>query len=178
MELRSATPDDAALLRYWDEQPHVIAADPNDDWAWEAKLQRSPDWREQLIAEVGVRPVGFIQIIDPAREDSHYWGDVPPGLRAIDIWIGEANDLGRGYGTAMMGLALERCFRDAAVSAVLIDPLASNVRAHRFYERLGFEFVERRHFGDDDCFVYRLTRSQRNPDIQLGAPAAAAERRG
>jgi aminoglycoside 6'-N-acetyltransferase len=42
---------------------------------------------------------------------------------------------------------------------VLIDPLASNTRAHRFYERLGFEFVERRRFGADDCFVYRLPRA-------------------
>jgi len=26
------------------------------------------------------------------------------------------------------------------------------------YERLGFRFVERRRFGEDDCFVYRLDR--------------------
>jgi aminoglycoside 6'-N-acetyltransferase len=43
-----------------------------------------------------------------------------------------------------------------AAAAVLIDPLASNTRAHRFYGRLGFRFVERRRFGQDDCFVYRL----------------------
>ena len=42
----------------------------------------------------------------------------------------------------------------------LIDPLASNERAHRFYERLGFAFVERRQFGADDCFVYCLERSR------------------
>jgi aminoglycoside 6'-N-acetyltransferase len=35
--------------------------------------------------------IGFVQIIDPAREESHYWGDAPGGLRAIDIWIGEAD---------------------------------------------------------------------------------------
>ena len=57
-----------------------------------------------------------------------------------------------------MSLAMDRCFADPAVTAVIIDPLASNTRAHRFYERLGFRFVERRAFGDDDCFVYRLLR--------------------
>lgn len=41
----------------------------------------------------------------------------------------------------------------------LIDPLASNTRAHRFYERLGFQCIDRRWFGEDDCFVYRLNRS-------------------
>lgn len=58
-----------------------------------------------------------------------------------------------------MQLVLERCFSDPSVMAVLIDPLASNTRAHRFYERLGFEFVEHRRFGADDCCVYRLARA-------------------
>ena len=153
-------PSDAPLLRRWDEAPHVVASDPNDDWGWESELVRSPDWREQLIAEVDGRPIGFVQIIDPAREESRYWGDIGANLRAIDLWIGDAADLGRGYGTRIMQLALERCFADPAVRAVLIDPLASNTAAHRFYERLGFRFVERRRFGADDCFVYRLDRPE------------------
>jgi len=158
IKLRTANLDDLELLRRWDEQPHVVVADPNDDWGREVELGRSPDWREQLIAELDGRPIGFMQIIDPQLEDSHYWGDVPPGLRAVDIWIGEEADLGTGYGTEMMHLALTRCFESPSVSAVLIDPLASNDRSHRFHERLGFEFVERRRFGEDDCFVYRLER--------------------
>lgn len=160
MRLRPATPADVELLRHWDEQPHVIDSDPNDDWNWEVELHRNPDWREQLIAEVLGRPIGFIQIIDPAREESHSWGDCPNNLRAIDIWIGDAADLGRGFGTRMMQLALERCFADPAVEAVIIDPLFSNTRARRFYERLGFEFVARRRFGLDDCAVYRLDRAR------------------
>jgi aminoglycoside 6'-N-acetyltransferase len=156
--LRPAAPADLELLRRWDERPHVIASDPNDDWGWEDELGRSPDWRSQLIAEVDGRPVGFVQIIDPAREETRYWGEVEHNLRAIDLWIGEESDLGKGYGTTMMALALERCFAEPSVSAVLIDPLAANSRAHRFYERLGFRFVERRRFGKDECFVYRLDR--------------------
>jgi aminoglycoside 6'-N-acetyltransferase len=120
---------------------------------------RSPDWREHLIAEADGVPIGFMQIIDPLREDSHYWGDCPPGLRAIDIWIGEEASLGQGLGTEMMRMAIERCFTDPSVHAILIDPMASNARARRFYERLGFRFVEDRRFGDDDCAVYRLGRS-------------------
>jgi aminoglycoside 6'-N-acetyltransferase len=159
LTLRSARPGDAPLLRRWDDQPHVLASDPNDEWNWEVELTRAHDWREQLIAEIDGRPVGFLQIIDPAREDSHYWGDAPPDLRAIDIWIGEPTDLGRGYGTRMMHAALERCFASPDVSAVVIDPLESNVRARRFYERLGFVREGPRRFGDDECMVYRLTRA-------------------
>jgi aminoglycoside 6'-N-acetyltransferase len=158
--LRPATLNDLALLQHWDEQAHVVAADPNDDWGWEIELARDPAWREQLIAELEGRPIGFVQIIDPAEEDSHYWGEISPNLRAIDIWLGEERDLGKGYGTTIMGLAIAKCFAIPTVTAILIDPLASNTRAHRFYERLGFHKIDRRRFGDDDCFVYRLIRAE------------------
>lgn len=158
VNLRPATYADLNLLRHWDEQPHIINSDPNDDWGWEVELHRNPEWRKQLIAEIDGRPIGFIEIIDPAKEDSHYWGNVPANLRAIDIWIGEETDLGKGYGTQMMQLALAQCFFDPLVTAVLVDPLASNTRAHRFYERCGFRFVESRRFGDDDCLVYQINR--------------------
>lgn len=159
MQLRKATINDLSILRHWDRQQHVIDSDPNDDWNWELELAREPEWREQLIAEMDGKQIGFIQIIDPEKEESKYWGEVEPDLRAIDIWIGEEENLGKGYGSSMMKLALDRCFSDARVKAVLIDPLASNERAHRFYERFGFRFIERRKFGQDDCLVYRLDRN-------------------
>lgn len=156
--LRAATPADRALLEHWDRQPHVLASDPNDDWGWETELARHPGWREQLLAELDGRPIGFLQIIDPAREETRYWGEVAQNLRAIDIWIGEQADLGKGHGTRMMRLAIARCFADPGVAAILVDPLASNTRSHRFYRRLGFRPVERRRFGKDDCLVHRLER--------------------
>jgi aminoglycoside 6'-N-acetyltransferase len=158
MRLRPATPADIPLLRHWDTQPHVIASDPNSDWNWEVELLRTPPWRESFIAEVDGRPIGFLEIIDPEREDEHYWGDCGPGLRAIDIWIGEADMLGQGHGTVMMDLAIERCFAAPDVTAILLDPLASNERAQRFYRRLGFRHVEDRWFDDDRCAVHRLDR--------------------
>ena len=158
ISLRAATIEDLDLVCYWDEQPHVIASDPSDDWNWVVELRKTPPWREQLVAMLGDRPIGFVQIIDPRLEETHYWGEIGSGFRAIDIWIGEASDLGRGYGTKIMTLALIRCFTNPSVKSVLIDPLATNEKAHRFYERLGFEFVEQRQFGQDQCYVYQLHR--------------------
>lgn len=158
IEFRAANNQDIDLLIYWDQQEHVIASDPNDDWDWEYELNRSPDWREQLIALWNGTPIGVLQIIDPAREESHYWGAVGENKRAIDIWIGEAHNLGKGYGTQMMQLALERCFSHPEVVEVLIDPLESNTKAIRFYKRLGFQFVEKRQFGADKCEVYAIKR--------------------
>jgi aminoglycoside 6'-N-acetyltransferase len=158
IRLRKATIDDLDLLRRWDDEPGVVSSDPESDWNWPVELLREPDWREQLIAEKDGRSIGFVQIIDPVHEDGHYWGDVEENLRAIDIWIGAPSDRNQGHGSEIMRLALARCFAPTAVTAVLIDPLASNAAAHRFYERLGFVFVERRDFWGDDCFVYRLSR--------------------
>jgi aminoglycoside 6'-N-acetyltransferase len=173
LQLRRASAADLPLLRHWDTQRHVIAATGHDGaFDWETELPRNPQWRELLIGEINGRGVGFIQIIDPANEETHYWGDVEENLRAIDIWIGEDDDLGRGYGTQMMRLALARCFADAVVKAALVDPLISNRRAHRFYQRLGFRSVERRMFGNDDCIVYRLDRQQWRTAAASASPAA------
>lgn len=163
MQLRHAIPADAALLHAWDAKQHVIDASGDPDanaWDWDTEIPRDLAWRELLIAEEAGRAIGFMQVIDPCEEETHYWGDCAPNLRALDIWIGEEADLGRGYGGEMMRLAIARCFVDPKVTAILIDPLANNTRAHSFYERLGFRFVERRTFlGVDDCFVYRLDRA-------------------
>lgn len=160
VRLRRATPADRPVLEHWDTLSHVQYATGEDDsYDWATELPREVDWREILIAEEDGRPVGVVVIIDAAREETHYWGDVPPGEMAIDIWLGEVRDLGRGLGTQIMRQALDRCYADARVAAVLVDPLASNVRAIRFYERMGFEVVERRRFGSDDCFVMRHTRA-------------------
>ena len=61
--LRKAKPSDQPILEYWDQQEHVIASDPSDDWDWENELADEPIWREQLMAELDDRPIGFLQII-------------------------------------------------------------------------------------------------------------------
>ena len=170
--LRRATSADVPLLEQWDRAPHVIACttdDPNataafDGADWADEIAGASDVSYHLIAEVDGRPIGAMQVIDPAREPTHYWGDVEPDLRALDIWIGETDALGRGYGTAMMTQVIDDAFADPAVTAIIIDPLNSNVDAHRFYQRLGFRVVGRRMFDDDDCLVHRLERVEWSTD--------------
>lgn len=157
--LRPVQISDLNLLKYWDEKPHVIASNPNDKWDWKTELQNPSPGREQFIAQINGRPIGFMEITNPALDNSNYWDNVGNNnIRAIDIWLGEETDLGKGYGTKMMQLALAKCFAISNVTAVLVDPLANNLRAHRFYQRLGFQLVEKRKFGQDDCFVFRLDR--------------------
>ena len=166
LRLRRATLNDVALLEQWDTDPDVIAATTDDDAT--ERAFGGVDWREELghdsevsyhlIAEVDERPVGAMQICDPHLEPTHYWGDIEPNLRAVDVWIGAERDRNKGYGREMMRLAHEACFADPQVTAIMIDPLVSNTRAIAFYQRLGYLTVERRMFEDDDCLVLTLPR--------------------
>jgi aminoglycoside 6'-N-acetyltransferase len=164
--LRRATSADVRWLELWDDDPAVVACSTDDPLAtvafagidWAQELASQSDVYRYFIAELDGRPIGAINICDPHLEPTHYWGSIEPNLRAMDIWIGAAADRGKGYGGAMMRLALERCFRDNRVRAVVVDPLASNERAHEFYRRLGFKPIARRVFDDDDCLVHELNR--------------------
>jgi len=158
---RAAGSEDLNTLSAWDRKPHMISSSGvDDDWDWENQLPRSVSWREFWIYEIDGRPIGFVQIIDPKEEESHYWGDCEADLRAIDIWIGEEQFLGRGYGTEMMRHAIAHCFEEHRAKAILVDPMAHNTRAHRFYRRFGFEEVGPSRFGPDDCIVFRLDRQR------------------
>jgi aminoglycoside 6'-N-acetyltransferase len=180
LTLRRATLADVPTLERWDREPHIISATTDNtdaekafgDHDWSVEIPKQSDVDEYLIAELDGRPIGAMQVIDPHREPTHYWGEIEPDLRAIDIWIGDAADHGKGHGETMMRLAFQRCFADPAVTAIVIDPLASNTRAHKFYQRIGFVPVGRQMFGEDDCLVHRLSREAwqaRFPDdSQLG----------
>lgn len=177
VSLRRATRNDVPILEQWDTDPDVISATSDDDEMelafggldWLEELSNASEVSYYLIAEVNGRPIGAMQICDPHLEATHYWGDVEPNLRAVDIWIGAASDRNKGYGREMMRLAHELCFDSPEVTAIVIDPLASNTRAIAFYQRLGYEPVGRRMFEDDDCLVLTLTRAawQTRRDLRL-----------
>jgi aminoglycoside 6'-N-acetyltransferase len=166
--LRRATAEDVVWLDLWDTDAAVIACSTDDpdatvafeDTDWAEELAAQDEYSQYFIAELDGRPIGAMQICDPHLETSHYWGEIASNLRAVDIWIGAPADRGKGHGAKMMRLALERCFADPRVLGIVIDPLASNERAHAFYRRLGFEPIGRRNFGRDDCLVHELTRDE------------------
>ncbi len=166
--LRAATHADIPTLLHWDTDPTIIASasdnpdaatawGEDNDWVENINLYERDVW-EYWIAELDGRPIGAMQLCDPHLEPTHYWGDIEPNLRALDIWIGEPDARSHGYGEMMMRLGIVAAFEDPRVTAIIIDPLASNTRAQKFYQRLGFVPVERRMFGEDDTLIHKLTR--------------------
>jgi aminoglycoside 6'-N-acetyltransferase len=178
------------MLEAWDREPHVIVCSSDrtdleiafDGIEWPQELAESSAVSFYQIAEIphdgAWRPIGVMQVCDPHLEPTHYWGEIEPDLRAMDIWIGPSDALNRGYGAQMMTQAIDAAFAEPNVVAIVIDPLNSNAAAHRFYRRLGFRDVGRRMFDEDDCLVMRLDRTDWRRTGDLVIPAEAKRRAG
>ncbi len=89
------------------------------------------------IVSHGGRPFAYIQDYDPRSWGMHHLGDLPPGSRGIDQFIGEPGMLGRGHGSAFIRAHVDRLFA-AGAPAVGTDPDPENARAIRAYAKAGF----------------------------------------
>jgi RimJ/RimL family protein N-acetyltransferase len=137
------TADDLPLLHDWVNRPHVA------EW-WDRPLTSEqtreeflPDVPEhgdhRFIARVDGRPIAYIQTYMAIDQGHGWWtGQHDERVRGIDQFLGEADALDRGLGTALVRQFVERLFADPAVSCVQVDPDPANGRAIRCYEKAGF----------------------------------------
>jgi aminoglycoside 6'-N-acetyltransferase Ib len=95
------------------------------------------------IAQLNGIPVGFIQAyIVMAQQASGWWPhETDPGAVGIDQFLADAENLGKGIGTAMVTQFVEFLFRDSTVTKIQTDPTPANLRAIRCYEKAGFRKV-------------------------------------
>ena len=165
LTFRRASTDDVMLLDVMSNAPHVFPSLGTDQpWDWPREVEAS--WQEVWIIDLSAttKPIGVVVVLDAAADPSGYWGEVSPGTSAIDIWISDASQLRKGYGTVMMKHAIDRCFHVHNAHTILIDPLAKNEGAIAFYQHLGFEVIGPRTFGADECIVLRLRRPDSGRD--------------
>jgi aminoglycoside 6'-N-acetyltransferase len=136
VQFRRVVEADLAVLARWRAAPHVR------EWWGEPSVE---DEREKLadpriamwIVELAGRPFAFAQDYDVHGWDPHPFSYLPPGSRGIDQYIGEADMLDRGHGSAFVRQHVERLFA-AGAPAVGTDPHPDNARAIRAYEKAGF----------------------------------------
>ncbi|HUQ98753.1 MAG TPA: GNAT family N-acetyltransferase [Gemmatimonadaceae bacterium] len=145
ISFRPLRTEDLPLLHEWLHRPHVA------EW-WQpgpsldevvadyapAIVARIPN--RCYIATIGGRQIGFIQDYSPAGfHDEGWWlEEHDSGVRGIDQFLCNAEDLNRGLGTAMIQSFVSRLFSDPAVTRIQTDPAPSNSRAIRCYEKVGF----------------------------------------
>ena len=137
-DFRPAAPADLALLGVWLRTPEVVRwwGEPEEQAALLREDLDEPRMVMRIVSFEG-RPFAYAQ--DYAVHDwpQPHFAHLPPGSRAIDAFIGEPDMLGRGHGSAFLGLLATR-LRAEGAPAVAIDPDLDNLRAQRAYRKAGF----------------------------------------
>lgn len=147
-EFRSLTERDLPLLFEWLNRPHVT-----EWWGGEASLDavreeylpatRTPTDARPYLAYIDDRPIAYIQSYSAVDTGDGWWPDQHDrGVAGIDQFLAEPTDLGSGLGTALVKQFAAFLFSDPAVSRIQVDPVPSNLRAIRCYEKAGFQRQE------------------------------------
>ena len=144
---RPLTVADLPLLHDWLSRPHVV------EW-WEPARSLAEIEEEYVpviagetdvrayVALAGGEPIGYIQSYVAMDSGDGWWLDErDPGVRGIDQFLANADQLGRGLGTAMVRAFVRQLFADPAVTRIQTDPSPDNRRAIRCYEKAGFRAV-------------------------------------
>ena len=92
---------------------------------------------DQYIVSLAENPFAYLQCYDLTAWNSGF-GQQPPGTRGIDLFIGEADMIERGHGSALIRTFADGRLRQG-VPRMVTDPDPGNLRAVRAYEKAGFE---------------------------------------
>jgi aminoglycoside 6'-N-acetyltransferase len=135
---RPMTDADLPLVRRWLHTPHVAQwwGEPDAQFDLVVGDLEHPAM-DQFIVSAGDRPVGYVQCYDPEGWETQPFGPQPAGTRGIDQFIGEADMVDRGHGSAFIRSFIEGLLA-AGTPRVLTDPDPANARAIRAYEKAGF----------------------------------------
>jgi aminoglycoside 6'-N-acetyltransferase len=133
---RPMTTADLPLVRRWLMKPHVAEwwHDP-ETFEFVSGDLGHPDMA-QFIVTLDDRPLGYLQCCNISEWHSGF-GPQPAGTRGIDQFIGDADMVARGHGSAFIRVFIEGLLRNG-VPRLVIDPNPANPRAIRAYEKAGF----------------------------------------
>ena len=128
---------DLPLIRRWLETPHVSEwwHDPAEQFELVSGDLDHPDMAQFIVAS-DLRRFAYLQCYNLSDWNTGF-GPQPDGTRGLDQFIGEADMLGRGHGSAFIRAFAERLLAQGT-PRVVIDPDPDNARAIRAYARAGF----------------------------------------
>jgi aminoglycoside 6'-N-acetyltransferase len=138
-EFRPMTAQDLPMVQRWLQTSHVRQwwGDPVVQFGLVSEDLAHPAI-DQFIVTADDRPFAYLQCYDPTPWPDHGFGDLPAGVRGIDQFIGEADMIERGHGSAMVKRFVDTLLATGTPS-VITDPDPANSRAIRAYEKAGFE---------------------------------------
>jgi aminoglycoside 6'-N-acetyltransferase len=136
-EFRPMTAADLPLVKTWLDTPHVATwwHDAEEQFELVSGDLSHPDMAQFIVIANG-RPFAYLQCYNLSTWNDGF-GPQPAGTRGLDQFIGEADMLSRGHGSAFIRLFTEQLFA-GGTPRVVIDPDPGNARAIRAYEKAGF----------------------------------------
>jgi aminoglycoside 6'-N-acetyltransferase len=128
---------DLPTIRRWLETPHVAQwwHDPSDQFELVSGDLDHPDMA-QFIVTTDAREFAYLQCYNLSTWNTGF-GPQPEGARGLDQFIGEADMLGGGHGSAFIRVFADRLLA-SGTPRIVIDPAPTNARAIRAYEKAGF----------------------------------------
>lgn len=134
---RPMSEGDMPLVRRWLAAPHVAEwwHDPETLEFVGGDLDH-PDLA-QFIVSLDDTPFAYLQCYRIGDWHESF-GPQPDGTRGLDQFIGEADMLGCGHGSAFIRAFIDGLFA-RGVPRIVIDPRPDNPRAIRAYAKAGFE---------------------------------------
>lgn len=167
IHFKSMTTEDVDLWFAWSKIPHV-----KDVWFIEG--YEPVDYIHKKIAGNGYdlpfiimlddKPIGFIQACDlyayrtQCENPKGVFTQEDEGTFCLDLFIAEESLLNKGLGTQIVKLFTEKLFDEFNAKKIMIDPAASNARAIRCYEKVGFFKVREEYDGVESAIVMELKR--------------------
>jgi aminoglycoside 6'-N-acetyltransferase len=136
-EFRPMTADDLPLIKRWLVTPHVAEwwFDPAEQFELISGDLNHPDMA-QFVVVANSRPFAYLQCYNLSAWHTGL-GPQPAGTRGLDQFIGEADMLESGHGSAFIRAFTEQLL-SGGTPRVVIDPDPANARAIRAYEKAGF----------------------------------------
>lgn len=145
LKIRMLQEEDVPLLKAWLNQEHVSKwyGDPGD---WLAEIDGRFDrfsFIKHFIALYEEKPIGFCQYYTCADAREDWYGEISPiGSYSIDYLIGEENDLGKGFGKAMIALLVNKVFSLEEAERIIVLPEMENAASCKSLLANGFIFDE------------------------------------
>ena len=124
---------DRPLMNRWLARPHVAEWWPDGEGEVAEVVAACHDEEAETVpylVQLQGRPFAYLQC---TRESAD--------VRSIDQFIGEAELLGQGHGSAFIRQFCDGLFQAQRASTVTTDPDPGNARAVRAYEKAGFRRI-------------------------------------
>ncbi len=149
LRFKSLEESDLTLIHTWLHQPWVKRWYAHEALLWQEFLQFRDEIKnyfgsgnEFLVVSNGY-PFAYIRYYD-----AHLWPDgfgnvEPEGRYGIDLYIGDAEYLGKGYGTALLRQFIKKIIQDQKelglpIKQLVIAPEIANNAAIKTYLKVGF----------------------------------------